>query len=373
MFSENCGIYAIFCLVTGKLYIGSSSNLTRRFGQHRNALEKNKSKSTLLQRAWNKYGSDAFQFFTIEICNPENLLKEEEFYILLFQSYTRTLGFNIRIIPNSNLGVKKSEEEKEKMRLRRLGTPNSEESKQRMREQWAENHEKWVKEISERRGRSFTLVSPTGEIHTGKGIGQLAIKHGLSRSGVGHLLNGDKNHNTVKGWHLPGYEPEYHDLLNSWGQKVRVKKGEIREFAIQNNLSYQSLLRVANKGRDHHKGWAHTSRSDLYVTLLGPNGEEETICRGYQLELVKKYNLRACGISHVITGRILHSDGWCLKENSHKVHNVYRVQCPDGVVIPIHKGQVMEVAKKLGIRGQYLVQIVTGHKTEYKGYKAIAA
>jgi len=49
--SKKSGVYGFLCKTTGKLYIGSSINLTFRFSEHINGSKSN----ILLQRAINKY------------------------------------------------------------------------------------------------------------------------------------------------------------------------------------------------------------------------------------------------------------------------------------------------------------------------------
>lgn len=67
--SESCsGIYAIVNTLNNKKYIGSSGNLRKRYRQHFNYLDKNKHVNLHLQRAYNKYGKDVFEFWIVEEC-----------------------------------------------------------------------------------------------------------------------------------------------------------------------------------------------------------------------------------------------------------------------------------------------------------------
>lgn len=58
----NSGVYAIQNLKTGKFYIGSSKNLTKRLRRHKNNLLKDKHENPILSRAVNKYGINSLSF-----------------------------------------------------------------------------------------------------------------------------------------------------------------------------------------------------------------------------------------------------------------------------------------------------------------------
>lgn len=88
------GVYSITNLKNGKLYIGSSNNIYRRWRDHKNLLKKDKHHSNHLQRAWNKYGEENFIFKILEECNEDILLKREQYYIDLYVSYDNEFGYN---------------------------------------------------------------------------------------------------------------------------------------------------------------------------------------------------------------------------------------------------------------------------------------
>lgn len=59
-------IYQILNKINNKCYIGQSKNCQRRFKEHKTALNNNKHENSYLQYAWNKYGSDNFEFKILE-------------------------------------------------------------------------------------------------------------------------------------------------------------------------------------------------------------------------------------------------------------------------------------------------------------------
>ena len=66
---ELMGVYSIINLVNNKMYIGSTRTSFRiRFIHHKNKLIKGTHKNSYMQHAFNKYGTDKFEFRIIEIC-----------------------------------------------------------------------------------------------------------------------------------------------------------------------------------------------------------------------------------------------------------------------------------------------------------------
>ncbi|MEH7381895.1 NUMOD3 domain-containing DNA-binding protein [Bacillus sp. JJ1533] len=65
------GVYHIQNLENGKLYVGSSVEVEKRFDRHRRELKKGVHHCIPLQRAWNKYGEEAFEFRIDKFCNNE--------------------------------------------------------------------------------------------------------------------------------------------------------------------------------------------------------------------------------------------------------------------------------------------------------------
>ena len=75
------GIYKILNKSNGKCYIGSSCNLNKRKYQHFNSLMKNKHYNLYLQKSFNKYGKDNFEFIVLCKCDESQLIELEQFYI----------------------------------------------------------------------------------------------------------------------------------------------------------------------------------------------------------------------------------------------------------------------------------------------------
>lgn len=89
-----CGVYKIINITNGKVYIGSSKNIDRRWSEHIRSLEVNMHPNKKLQNAWNKYGKQNFKFEIIEECDEKHQFKREQYYIDLYKPFQNN-GYNI--------------------------------------------------------------------------------------------------------------------------------------------------------------------------------------------------------------------------------------------------------------------------------------
>ena len=76
-----CGIYKIYCDSNNRTYIGSSNNIQKRFRKHRTELNTKTHSNKYLERAYEKYGKDNFEFIILEECNLQELIQREILYI----------------------------------------------------------------------------------------------------------------------------------------------------------------------------------------------------------------------------------------------------------------------------------------------------
>lgn len=119
-----CGIYRITNTSTGQHYIGSSLNIRKRWNRHREQLRQGEHHSLKLQRAWNKYGEQQFEFSVLEtVLDKQALLLAEQWWLDTLQAAAS--GYNILSVAGSNLGRPMSEAQKEKIRAIRTGSKAS--------------------------------------------------------------------------------------------------------------------------------------------------------------------------------------------------------------------------------------------------------
>lgn len=113
--------------VNGKVYIGSSIDIKRRWYKHKATLRKSKHANAKLQAAWNKYGEDSFDFCVVEECSRDGLIAREQSWIDSCDCVE--VGYNLNPVAGNMLGFKHSEETKEAIRVAMVGRDTSEETR----------------------------------------------------------------------------------------------------------------------------------------------------------------------------------------------------------------------------------------------------
>jgi group I intron endonuclease len=101
----NSGIYKIYCTTSGKFYIGSSQEISRRRIHHYNRLRANKHGNPHLQNSYNLYGETSIIFEIIEYCDVTNLLETEQKYIDLYKG--QGVLFNVAEVAGASMRNKR--------------------------------------------------------------------------------------------------------------------------------------------------------------------------------------------------------------------------------------------------------------------------
>ena len=89
-----CGIYKITNTQNGKIYIGQSRHIYRRWTEHK-CDAKDESNPTLLYKAFRKHGEQNFKFEVLEECSPDNLTDRENYWIYHYNTLSPN-GYNIK-------------------------------------------------------------------------------------------------------------------------------------------------------------------------------------------------------------------------------------------------------------------------------------
>jgi group I intron endonuclease len=215
------GVYLIQNKVNKKMYIGSASRVVAnrsnsgfymRWSLHISSLTKNKHHCQHLQRSWNKYGAENFEFSIMHKCPPEKAIEMEQLYIDLLEPQ-----YNSCKTAGSPLGYKHSEESKNRMSLARKGITISEYTRLRLSEtrkgvSKTEEHKKKISEshkgkthtketrekIAEKRSKFYTFISPEGIVTEIFNLHKFCKENNLKQSNMWKVANGKANH--CKGW-----------------------------------------------------------------------------------------------------------------------------------------------------------------------------
>lgn len=146
-YPKEAGIYKLTCVNNGKIYIGKAINIAERMSKHK-FYGKQEKRRSFFENAIHIYGWHSFNIDILEVFkdfdkNNEDhnteLLNKEAYYIKLFNSTDRNVGYNICSYSNDNTGYTWTEEKKEMVRIANLNKPKrvlgpcSEERKEKIR------------------------------------------------------------------------------------------------------------------------------------------------------------------------------------------------------------------------------------------------
>ncbi len=252
---KQSGIYLIKGLVETEqwkiypMYIGSAKKLKIRLNSHFGMLKRNCHHNQFLQNYYNKYGIENLEVDILEICSLKDTIKIEQKYLDIFKPFAiNKNGFNVAFIAEaSQRGAKWTKETRKKWKKIR--------KKPDVKAKYDAAYNSFKKE--------FTLISPEGEIITGRGLNQFAIKNNLSVQDLSKLTKGKIP--SVKGWRLTP-KPEFHKTSEKF--KIINPEGEIIEacnitkFAKKVGINYTSLRHVIRGYKNEFKGWKHYEKNE---------------------------------------------------------------------------------------------------------------
>ncbi|MEK6881193.1 MAG: NUMOD3 domain-containing DNA-binding protein [Nanoarchaeota archaeon] len=119
------GIYKI-TNPNGKIYIGKSKNVNKRFLSYKNKGCKGQTK---LYNSFEKYGVENHKFEIIHVCAECDLNKFEIYYIEKFKCFNSVNGLNLR---KGGQGGSASDETRKKMSAWQVGKKHSEQTRKRI-------------------------------------------------------------------------------------------------------------------------------------------------------------------------------------------------------------------------------------------------
>lgn len=87
-------MYVITHLATARVYVGSTTNMSKRWSRHRLALRRGTHPNRHLQAAWNAYGEHAFAWRVLAWVEPSERIAVEQAAIDHYQATGPARGFN---------------------------------------------------------------------------------------------------------------------------------------------------------------------------------------------------------------------------------------------------------------------------------------
>lgn len=276
------GIYQIYCIPNGKIYIGSATNLAFRWRQHRNKLQDGNHTNNHLQAAWDKYGANNFEFSVLEFVNREDLLIAEQRWMDKTHCADRNVGFNI---------------------FDTAGSP----------------------------GETFVqtwegFVDPNGNEVTITNLFDFCREHDLDWASMHRLAMGKSKLKSYKGWthrnsvRVREFVKTHSGFIDPNGNLV-APITNLAEFCREHDLDDTHMIAVANGRICSHKGWTHINgrprqAQKEYTRFINPQGDAVVIinltqfCRDNGLHPVKMHQLKS--------GKIRQYKGWTWSESSEK-------------------------------------------------------
>jgi group I intron endonuclease len=110
------GVYVIRNLRDGKVYVGSAARSLRKRGHnHWHELRVGTHPNKHLQRAWDRDGEAWFKFRALELCNPEDCVAREQFWIDQLGATDPKKGYNFCPRAGSSFGTRHSKAARRKM------------------------------------------------------------------------------------------------------------------------------------------------------------------------------------------------------------------------------------------------------------------
>jgi group I intron endonuclease len=177
------GIYCIRNILNNKLYIGQAKDLFDRERRHRYSLKAGDHDNSHLQRAYNKYGKDAFEFEVLLYCEVEELTKYEQIFV---DSYKPSELYNIKLqCVDTTLGVTHTEEMKKHMSELKFGVLKGKQINSKSQFHGVSVNRKYKDKTYWRariiiNGKVVYLGCFDNEISAAKAHDQYVITHGLS-------------------------------------------------------------------------------------------------------------------------------------------------------------------------------------------------
>lgn len=256
-------------MVDGKIYVGFTTNFTKRKNKHFNELRNNKHKNEHLQNAVNKYGIENFVFEILEECLDEGFILSsmEHWWCNMLNTHNKEFGYNVKPTnPYNKSNI--SQETKDKIgkankgRIYSKGRKHSQETIEKIRKRKAERPIyrgwKWSEEAKKKLSKKNKGGKGwTGRKHTEESKKKMSeIRKGIKFSKT-HIENiGKANVEKNKKFRVPivGFDKNL-NIIGEWDSLILAAK--------ELNLKSELISQVLNKRITHHKGYTFIYKKDF--------------------------------------------------------------------------------------------------------------
>ena len=370
----NGGIYKITNRQNGRVYIGSAKQLKNRFKSHNASLISDRHSNRFLQSDYNKCGKENFVFEILEIIvnnKEERLLKEDVYISQYYDNQQNCYNFQ-KTATSSEGNFPKDPEVAKKRRSAAAKASWGNDIKrehilagrsEKMSESWrvdekrktklsARSKKLWLnekyaemmheahtseenlahlleiqKEAVAKRIKSFSLVSPEGEIHEGKNISKFAKEHGLDFRHLSAIVKGDeKSH---KGWRTVENKDYHHEEKRTYDIKLVSPEGTVYgpivglcDFAREHGFFKGNLRSLINGDLKSCMGWKiddgkskrPRSQKNSY-SFMSPEGVVYKDIKNLT-EFAEQFGLWYSGFCSLVSGRLATYHKWRLVDKS---------------------------------------------------------
>jgi hypothetical protein len=234
-------IYSIVNKINNATYIGSTvGNGKSRWIRHKNDLKCNIHHSRFLQRAWNKYGREYFEFNVLtNVENDEILIKEQEYLDDRKNNYPAKLNYNMCWKAGNCSGRQFTAATIIQMSKSHLGKTIPQEVK-----------DKLSKSHGDRANKTYELISPNNKIITFTNIRKFCRENELENGAIGLLLKGEIYY--YKGW-IKDYSHAY-SFVNPEGI-IYNNITNLTNFCNEHNLKMKGMSKLHCDNAKSYFGW----------------------------------------------------------------------------------------------------------------------
>lgn len=251
------GIYKITLIADGRIYIGSSYDINKRWYWHIHSTKQ------LIGKMIKKYGKEAFLFEVIEEVEPTKMLLEqrEQHYLDTLQPFPwiNNNGFNLCPTAYTPLGIKRSSATKKKMSDSWHISRDSESYRQQLSDRIkgdnnpAKRPEVAAKISKSRMGQTWSHDLERVNRHKLSRLGTTRSEETRQKMSLAQQKNNTRSAEAKEKFYL--LQRNLYEITKPDNTTFQMYSRELKEFCLENKLQYSNLISTAKTGKLYKKGW----------------------------------------------------------------------------------------------------------------------